>query len=88
MISCSCDDGSDVWDERRVTARKQHTCHECGETIEPGDEYVRIGSLFDGSWETFKICEYCDHDWTVLRGLGFCQLVGGLSETWEHAWER
>ena len=84
--ACYCDDVSTIWNEKRVVARKEHVCYECGEKIEKGDEYVRIGSLFDGRWDTYKICEYCDHDWGVLRKLGYCQLVGGLAETWDEAY--
>lgn len=53
------DETYDVYDEKRVTARKEHRCSACNERILPGHRYVRLGVVFDGSAETFKRCERC-----------------------------
>jgi len=87
-VSCYCDyDPSDVWDERKRKARKEHVCYECREKIEKGDEYVYITSLSDGSWWHYKICEYCEHDWKIVREAGHCYLIGGLQIAWEDMWD-
>ena len=88
-MSCYCDaDPADVWNEKRRKARKNHVCSECGETIEPKEEYTYISCLSDGDWGTFKLCEYCEHDWEVLVKAGHCQLIGGLEEAWRYHWEK
>lgn len=58
---CMIDDGerSTVWNEVEKTARKAHVCTECRRTINPGESYVRIASLFEGSWDTYKQCAHC-----------------------------
>jgi hypothetical protein len=53
------DDTYDVYDERRVTARKEHRCAACNERILPGHKYVRVGIIFQGSAETLKRCFRC-----------------------------
>ena len=87
-MTCYCDDVdvADVWRERRRKARTAHRCYECHEAIEPGDEYVEITALFEREWVRHAVCEFCDHDWHVLTGLGYCQLLGGLEEYWNQAW--
>jgi len=45
--------------EKIVTARKRHTCHECGRTIERGEKYERVAFLMDGKWHLRKTCEDC-----------------------------
>ena len=60
---CDVDYGgesSDVWDETRPKARKCHTCETCGFPILPGTVYLRIGSLHDGGWRTFRAHVECD----------------------------
>jgi len=89
-MSCYCEDAEpcEVWDERRRRAAKAHRCYECKETIEPKDEYLHISTLHDRRWSAFTICEYCAHDWRVLRDLGHCQQLGRLQETWEETWRK
>lgn len=88
-MSCYCDyDPADVWNEKKRVARKTYTCYECREKIEPGDEYVYISYLAEGSWSHHRICEYCEHDWKVVRDAGHCYLLGGLQETWGDLWAR
>ena len=81
---CSVDyDRADVYSSKVVTARKQHKCCECGETIEPGGKYEYVSGCWDGSWDHYKTCEIClriRND--VCCGGGF--LFGQLrEEVWE-----
>ena len=57
----------EVYDEQRVTARKAHQCSACSETIRPGDRYVRVKMVFDGSAETIKRCARCQSIHEHLR---------------------
>lgn len=41
------------------TARKEHTCYECGRAIRPGVRYELVKGCWDGSWSTFKTCLPC-----------------------------
>lgn len=53
-------DTCEAWDERRVRARKAHTCTECCEKIKPGERYGRAsGLLYGEGWETWKRCPAC-----------------------------
>ena len=64
MSDCGCIGG---WDgpeaicylERVVVARKPHTCVECRRVIAPGHRYERITGLWDGKWDTFRMCLAC-----------------------------
>lgn len=50
---------ADVWDARRVRARKRHTCDGCREPICVGTVHDRIGCLTDGSWCTLRVHLEC-----------------------------
>jgi hypothetical protein len=56
---------SAVWSENRQRARKVHRCDHCYRAITPGTSYIRIGSLYDGHWDTLTIHAECDAvcDW-------------------------
>ena len=63
-MECSCEYVSDgdyakVATSKIVTARKSHTCTECGEEIKAGNKYERVDGLWDDDWETFKTCWIC-----------------------------
>ena len=61
-MGCYCDyDPSTVWDVTEPKARKEHRCCECLGIIRPGERYKRVGSLFEGSWSTYKRCTDCQH---------------------------
>lgn len=59
---CFYNDGecSTIWEETQPKARIEHKCSECREPIPAGTRYTQIKSLFDGHWDTFKICHKCD----------------------------
>lgn len=48
-----------VWNVTWRKARKQHRCCECMDTIQPGQRYEHIFSVFEGDVTIFKTCEFC-----------------------------
>lgn len=62
-ISCDCSaegyDGPEVFREEHPTARKTYRCYECGGEIKPGQKYHKETGLWEGRWETFRICKPC-----------------------------
>lgn len=75
-MSVYCDEQADVWNERRVKARKEHTCSACRETVRKGDRYVRDAMLSDGDWSVVIRCERCelifDHLQERMAGTDEC----------------
>ena len=66
-----------VWNETTPRARKAHTCDAaCGRPIAAGTVYVRIGSLFEGSWMTHRLHREC-RDFLKYVQLDLCS-----SEAW------
>lgn len=64
-------------EKKIITARIEHVCCECGETIRKGQKYEHVRGFWDGSWATFKTCIPC----RSIRDEYFCSWVyGGLSE--------
>ena len=60
MCYCDCDDMPKLFQEKIVTARKQHTCCECGSEIDPGEKYQRCsGKWEDFGFDTFHTCIVC-----------------------------
>lgn len=50
------------WDPCTVTtptARKEHHCSGCFDTIKPGEKYTRTSGCFDGDWAVWKDCGRC-----------------------------
>lgn len=54
-------DGDTMACSRSVTrtARKEHRCYECRETIVPGQKYEYCSGIWDGSPSAFKTCLSC-----------------------------
>lgn len=50
----------EVWQERKVTARKDHRCSCCGGRIRAGEVYVRHFSVFEGDVSAEKSCAACE----------------------------
>lgn len=46
--------------DEHLDARKQHCCHMCGRTIEPGERYHRERVADYGDIWTWKNCAHCD----------------------------
>lgn len=53
------DEDNELYAESTVTARKPHTCCECGVTIAPGQSYQRVSGKSDGRMWTAKTCAVC-----------------------------
>jgi hypothetical protein len=59
------------------TARKDHTCDACDETIRPGHKYTRTALLFEGAWRVTKRCVRCE---AIFQHL--TERMKGSSEEW------
>jgi hypothetical protein len=75
---------SKVWDETIVRARKRYVCDECGLGIPVACRYVRVGSLYDGHWDTFRLHIECKRLGQVIS-FEYCGahgrwLVGSMNE--------
>jgi hypothetical protein len=55
---CDCDWPIMATDIVRI-ARKQHHCCECYELIHKGEHYYFHKLLFDGAWQSYKMCLRC-----------------------------
>lgn len=71
VMECYCepailDGNADVWHVTWHTARKAHKCCECHEPIATGQRYERIFLVYDGSFDTFKTCEFCAKEYKRL----------------------
>ena len=84
---CSYDyDHPSVYNCEEVTARKQHTCSECGRHIEPKERYQKVFGVWCNDPNTFKTCAHClvGQKWLMAACGGF--LHGDLEdEIYEHA---
>ena len=80
MCAYDGDDPATVYRGEQRTARKRHTCSECGRGIMPGERYENVGGLWDGRWQTFKTCAHCREAqrWLIHQCRGF--LHGGTLE--------
>lgn len=63
-IGCACIcnyDGEipEFCNTRYVTAKKEHICYECDETIKVGDKYEYTFGKWDGYVNEFKTCITC-----------------------------
>lgn len=63
QCDCSVDVDGDtavMFRVKQVKARKQHACCECGDVIEVGESHEMVTGLWDGSWDTYRTCAYCE----------------------------
>jgi hypothetical protein len=70
-------DGCDLYNEKVVTARKPYRCEECGDPIEPGQEYEYVKYMFEDYWGTFRTCITCRN---IRRSLFRTWLLGNMWE--------
>ena len=88
MTDCSCiyvdsDNAPDFYRDRMLIARKEHTCGECGRTIEPGETYETFSGKWNFTFSTHKTCIEC----LSIRNAFFCEswIFGKIHEDlWEH----
>ena len=71
------------------TARKEHTCCACDETIPPRVRYHITTGRWDGRFESHKHCERC---WKICEalwasGVEWIDFTLACGETWESAFE-
>jgi hypothetical protein len=93
---CDVDfDPCDVFQVTRPVARKAHECGECGLPIKPGRTHVRIGTLSEGHWDTYRAHAECyalaDFISKEVCGGHGSILLEGLSEeisnlNYEYGW--
>lgn len=59
-MDCFCDyDPPEAHSRKEFTARKPHTCEECGRAIKPGERYEYVWGKWDGITSVFKTCPRC-----------------------------
>ncbi len=78
---CICDSGYDEAEFYKVdvvTARKEHTCCECGDPILPGEKYEKARGVWGGGFEEYKTCFVCRRIRDDVCACGW--LFGGLRE--------
>lgn len=80
------DEGPEVWSEQWRTARKEHRCYACRETVRPGDRYHVFRSLFDGRWSTTKHCARCWEMVEQIQNADFSNGVVELGLNCGHTW--
>jgi hypothetical protein len=75
MSDCNVCLGSDIecyaefYEGKTVTAKKDHKCTECRETIAKGTQYLRECGKWDGEFSSFHTCLIC----AELRTAFSCQ---------------
>jgi len=83
-----------VWEESWRTARKDHNCHACQETIHPGHRYHYTFIVYDGSPDVTKRCERCqlifEHLSARIRDEGddeeFCNPTLSCGHEYKNRW--
>ena len=94
-MSQSFDEYCDVWCEANIKARKPHKCMACKETIQPGQTYIKVDSLYDGDWNHVIRCARCQAIWKHLnakeeaRGCSYTQPDPTLNcgHSYEEVWK-
>lgn len=84
-MECSCieidsDYGPSCFKESDRTARKQHSCCECGRAILPGEKYRYESGVWDGRPSSFKTCVDC----LAVRDTFFCGFE--YKAVWDMMW--
>ena len=88
---CRADDANPaiILGSELYTARKPHTCQECGRIIAIGETYLRERGLADGEPFTHKTCEHCQvaRDWLQREcgGFVYTEIEEELREHWHEA---
>ena len=85
---CSVDDCPPwlVYNETRPTARKPHSCGECGRVIVAGEMYLRIQGRVEGTWLAYKVCRHCTAVSRFMRVLCGGHSVGNLLDELREHW--
>lgn len=89
-MECSCDIGVDEFstmiDSRINKARKEHKCHECGDTINIGEKYHVQKEVYEGCFSTHKTCLPCMEvrDTYLINGYYWGRIWEDLGECMCH----
>lgn len=79
---CVCDYGEspDVYDTETRKARARHKCYECSGSINPGEQYERNASLYEGYWTVAKTCARCLslREYITAHAPCFCWMHGSM----------
>lgn len=75
-MDCTCEydgDGAPVEDITTTYPKAQSVwiCHECGRSIQPGEEYEKVRCMFEGERTVFRTCLGC-YRLRDSAGLGWC----------------
>lgn len=81
--ACYCDYGDDrptLYRAERRKARKQYRCYECHGHILPGEQYERVSTMYDGSFDVTRTCRLCldARDYIEAHAPCFCWLHGSM----------
>lgn len=77
----------EVWQQSTPTARKEHTCCECGRPIHVGETYHRGRGMYESKWFAVAWCRHCDAASAWLRRECGGYLTEGLLEELVEHWE-
>ncbi len=66
------DDRPQVYVSNLRKARKTHKCYECGNTINKGEKYEYVSSIYDGIPSNFKTCFLCYDAKNYVRSFVKC----------------
>ena len=75
-MSYDCDEAYDVYRETWRTARVEHRCCACRETIAVGHRYCYVAVVFDREARSYKRCAKCQATHLHLREL--CRKTGDM----------
>lgn len=75
------DEHADLYRETIHKARKAHHCLSCNKTIQPGEQYLLVFTLFEGSADNTKICNLCVQDAVAIHRHEIMSGCRG-SESW------
>lgn len=76
-----CDGYNEFSSRSLPVARKAHRCEECGDPINPGEQYSYWSFKYDGHLGTFKSCRRCEYDRFRVAEHELAEGCGG-SEIW------
>ena len=100
-LSADHGDHASVFNERTVTARKDHRCSECGDVIPKGTKHEHVTGCWEGRWERFRTCLLCveirDHFscgegwiygevWSQLAESFFPDMTAGGTPPWSFSY--
>jgi len=77
-----CDSHPDLYDARRVHARKQYRCTECSGRIAVGTLHEYVFGVWEGDSSNFRTCLACCEvrDWLCKQENYDCHVFGELRE--------